>query len=636
MPRIARSLLIALAAGAAAAVAAAQGTPPVRLAGNARPDAPGGLRVVVDADDDDEDGVVDAAQERAIPEEDLVAFEIDAGARLRVEGPLRVIHAGAPIALPSGPERRGRLLLQGTRASARAGDAALVVEAQGQATRIPVTVVSAGILDGRNRLLDARRDAVGVSHAVTNDASLPRSDAFDAPSRDPDNIRVELWDPAVTESTVRATIESLDAENGRVRASLRDVVLSRPRAGAPFRSPWLRLVADQVDLEAPGVQGRVLRVALRDVVRVRYETPGGGVMQSVRVGRPGDEDGPLAARAASMRVHILRVSPGGRPVMGTDDASAMRLGREQVRIANEVWLQCFVGWGAPEDAYVALHDPPPPTLVAIGEGDGLPAAGGGAIRFRVAGRAIRPVTTIAGDPPIATALAVARAVRALGFNARVTENAPTEFGAGRSADVLVRRRDGGPVTIEADGGAPLSTDARQTLEIGRVDLGDGVLEFDNMNAASGTLEERTLVKTLGDEDPTTIDIFLVNRFTNGTRQGEAFIEGDAGAVINALILDRTGIRQQRQAWTQSHEIGHVLLNQPFHPDNVGPDRPWLLMDSDSSLGTVTGPKRLSWDECHRVRTESGVDAMPALLRRYDARQRTPVVAAEAFDRGYPR
>jgi hypothetical protein len=139
-----------------------------------------------------------------------------------------------------------------------------------------------------------------------------------------------------------------------------------------------------------------------------------------------------------------------------------------------------------------------------------------------------------------------------------------------------------------------------------------------------------------DSDPSTIELFVVNRFTAGTRQGEAFIESDGNAIVNAVVLDRNGVRQEREAWTQSHEVGHILLDQPFHPDNVGPDRPWLLMDADSSQGLVTGPKRLTWDECHRVRTRSGVHARPALLRRLDPRTSTPPGPFPPFDPGYPR
>ncbi len=506
-----------------------------------------------------------------------------------------------------------------------------MVQSGNQTVRVPVTVVGLSVLDAHDGIVDPSRDAVGVSHAITNDASLPRRSAWDGQSPDPDNVRLEILDPRGGTGSLSATLESLDPATGVVHGTLA-VTLTRPRPGLPFRSRFLRLVGDDVDANAPGVGGQVLRVALRDAVRLRYD----GATQSVRVGRPGDEQGPRAARRGHMRIHILRMGRHGTPVIGTDDASAFRLGRRQVQIANEIWLQCFVGWGTPAQADVDIVAPPPPTLVSIANADGLTARGHGVIRLRIEGHTIPPVTTVEGAAPVSTALALAAAIEAAGFRTRVTENAPTEFGAGRSADVLVRTREGAPVTITPDGSAPLGTDAQQSVSIGKVDLSDGIREFDNMNAAAGTLEERTLVEALADDDPSTIDIFIINRFTAGTRQGESFIEGDGGAILNALILDRTGIEQEQQAWTQSHEIGHVLEDQPFHPDNVGPDRPWLLMDADSSQGTVTGPKRLTWQECDRVRVESGVNALPTLLTPMDPRTTPPPRGTAHFDRGYPR
>src|SRR5262249_11721261 len=158
-------------------------------------------------------------------------------------------------------------------------------------------------------------------------------------------------------------------------------------------------------------------------------------------------------------------------------------------------------FGAPEEADVRVEDPPPPWLLAVGDDDGLPAAGGGTLRLRVDGHALAPVTTRAGALPVETALDVAAAARAAGFRATGIENAPTENGAGHSADVLVRSREGRPATLAADGSAPLSTDARQHVRIGSVDLADGITEFDNMNATAGSLEERTLLRALADDDP---------------------------------------------------------------------------------------------------------------------------------------
>src|SRR5207253_5630878 len=123
-------------------------------------------------------------------------------------------------------------------------------------------------------------------------------------------------------------------------------------------------------------------------------------------------------------------------------------------------------------------------------------------------------------------------------------------------------------------GVAVTSDAQQSISIGRVDFNDGLDEFNNLNSSSGTLEERTMLKSLTDDDPTSIDLFVINRFTHQTRIGEAFVEGDGGALINALIMDRAGVAAQREAWTQSHEAGHIFLNQPWHPDNMGPDRPW--------------------------------------------------------------
>jgi hypothetical protein len=303
-------------------------------------------------------------------------------------------------------------------------------------------------------------------------------------------------------------------------------------------------------------------------------------------------------------------------VIGVDELSALRIVREELSIANQIWLQCGVTFGDPAEAAITSADPPPPTLLAVADGNGLPAAGGGELRFRVDGRTLGPIETRAGDSPQTTALNLADALHEAGFQAMVTVNPSTVFGAGESADILVRRKDSSLVVIEAIAGVPLSSDTRQTLHIGQVDLGDGLDEFNNMTAQSGTLEERTLLKALGDDDPSTIDLFIVNRFSHGTRQGEAFIEASAGPLINAVILDRNGLRQRQTAWTMAHEIGHVLLNQPLHPDNLGPDRPSLLMDSDNNRGTVNGPKRLSPEECERVRYESGVNAIPQLLRRF--------------------
>ncbi len=483
--------------------------------------------------------------------------------------------------------------------------------------------VSVRLLDGDNHVLVPERDALEISHAVTNDGTLPASADFAAHSRDPRDVRIEVDDAADKGKGLWATIESLDGTTLAQRSVLR-LPLSRSRPDQPFRSRFVRLVGDGVDLHAPEAEAQTLLVALRDRVRVRYESARGTVETVLRVGAPGASSGPRAARLAKLHVHVLRTESDGPPVIGGDPQGALGIVDGQIRVANAVWLQCNVTFGDPRELPIDVVSPPVPSLLAIGDGDGLPARGDGLVRFRVEGKSIGPIGTVALATPIETARSIEKALQKAGFSARVSENARTRFGAGASADVLVLRRDGSPARLSADGSVALCSDARQRLELGVVDLRDGLSEFDNMNAQVGTLEERALVKTLADDDPSTIDLFIVNRFTEATRQGEAFIAKGGGAIANAVILDRQGLRHLPLAWTLAHELGHVLLDDPLHPDNVGPDRPWLLMDADNSRGTVNGPKRLRPDDCERARARSA-----SLLVPYDAEPPAGTVPVDA-------
>jgi hypothetical protein len=586
------------------------------------------LLLPVDLDDDDDDGVADDDQIADVPREDLVELVLQAGdgpVKLVPLGELRVIRRGIAMPTPATltqDELPVPIFLQARGPSMGGRPLALLVSRGGRTTRVDFHAVELSLLDANNRRLAPERDGLQVSRRVTNDRSLPRTTRYDARSPDPDNVRLQIVDAAGGGKVLTARIESLLPVRDTVRDAI-ELRLTRPRIGLPFRSPFVRLVSDEVDRHAPGVAGQVLQVGLRDRLRIVYRSDLGEVTQQLRVGRPGDEDGPRAARRARLRAVVMRAYPGGPPVIGVDDASALRIVRDEVAIANEIWLQCGMTFGPPSETAVTITDSPGATLIAVSDGDGLPAAGDGEIRLRVDGRELSPIRTRPEATPMQTALQLEIALEQAGFDAVVTVNPKTVFGAHSGADVLVRRPDGRFVELQPVSGKTLSSDSRQRITVGRVDLGDGLAEFDNMTATGGTLEERTLIKALGDGDPSTIDLFIVNRFTQGTRQGEAFIEGSAGPIVNTVVLDRNGLRQRQTAWTMAHEIGHVLLNHPLHPDNVGPDQPSLLMDADNNRGTVNGPKRLTEAECQRVRRESGVDASPPLLRRHDARPGVP-------------
>jgi hypothetical protein len=595
----------------------------------------------LDADDDDDDGVPDmlSAVMPSVSRDDdqaAVSIELDARGPLRVEthGGVRVIDAGGLLSANAefSVAQRHTVRLVGVATSERADDARVVFVSGSVAAAVNVTVAAVVLLRGDNSIVWPHRDAVSVAHSVTNDDSLPRGLQWSARSGDPDDVRVELWDPggpiaptARLDAIVQHAAGILSV--GSRRSTLRSLPLARDVDRSPFRSRFVRLVGDLTDAAAPGVQGQTLLVGLRDRVRASYQRPGvaGEAAFDVRVGRPGNEDGPLAARRARWRLITLRATPGGHPVIGNDDDGASALLREQVTISNEIYLQCGITFGASSSYPVLIADPPRNSLLSVSDDVGLRAAGG-EINLRVAGRSIGPIATRAGWTPLETAEAIGRAIVRAGLVARVTANRRTDYASEGSADVQARDAQGRWVAFEPVANVPMTTDRRQRLALGVVDLSDGLEEFQNMNSASGTLEERTLMKSLTDDDPTTIELVVVNRFTRATRIGEAFVEGDGGSILNALFLDRAGLSAQREAWTQSHEVGHILLDQPWHPDNLGPDRPWLLMDADASLAAVNGPKRLTLAECARIRAESGPLAVPSLLQRFDEARPSPRAA----------
>jgi hypothetical protein len=147
--------------------------------------------------------------------------------------------------------------------------------------------------------------------------------------------------------------------------------------------------------------------------------------------------------------------------------------------------------------------------------------------------------------------------------------------------------------------------------VGEVNLGDGLSHFEDLDAAAGTVEERTLVRAYQDDDPSTIDVFIVPSFSKTGRIGESFIDADGSGIQNAVIVDRAAIRSGARSYALAHEIGHVLLDMPGHPDDFGVDRPWLLMDAADP--TIFGPRRLSVGDCERAVVQSGPGSNVPLL-----------------------
>lgn len=375
----------------------------------------------------------------------------------------------------------------------------------------------------------------------------------------------------------------------------------------------IRLVPDEIDRNHPTTKERSLRAILGGAVEL-MEPTSGRRLGSIRVGGPRETAiGPIVRYRGHLRVFLVRPTAGGPPPVGSDDAGALALARAEAAQASALWAACGIGFGPPSDLEVAIVDPPRTHLVALGCGHAMPSETGGRIRLRIDGReVIVPIEP--NVAPYGAARVLAAAILKAGFIARVSDNPAIGATALGSSDVVVHRRSGELALIEAPTAGPLMTDPRLTVCLGRVDLADGLQHFGDVDAIAGTIEERALIKAFDDGDPGTIEVFVVPSFASGGRIGESFIGADGGSVRNVLIEDRAALRADRASFALAHELGHVLLDEPGHPDDFGRDTPSRLMDADATNGTAFGPRRLLVEECVRALRQSGPLAPVPLLR----------------------
>lgn len=389
----------------------------------------------------------------------------------------------------------------------------------------------------------------------------------------------------------------------------------------------IRATADRIDRAHPESAGRSLRAEVGGQLLVRVAKK---KATSIRVGGPRrTELGPIDRFRARLRVHVLRTVAGGPPAVGHSEASALDRVREEIDGASLVWGQCGVHFGPTSDLWIRVQDPPPSHLLAVGCGLGLPASGG-QIRFRVGSRLFE-IPSFRGETPIRIARRVAEVLRSNGLNAEVSRNPRIEPGALETADVLVRQGETraqlyppsahqkpAPTSTNASIAArPLiSTDPSLSVCIGSVDFADGLTHFADQDAPAGTLEERTLVKAYADHDPSTLEVFVIPGFSSRHRVGESFLDAGGNAIYNAVILDRAAIRAGAHSHVLSHELGHVLLDMPGHPDDNGVDQPSALMDADATDPSIFGPRRLSVAECERVVRQRGPESPAPLLEHW--------------------
>ena len=562
--------------------------------------AAGSVVIFADLDDSDDNGIADARGTTfgTAVTEALHAIDNPKGQRVRVsQGGVRLI-AGEKLA-PRGSGAK-RVFLQGT----TPGPAAVSVGAQ----TLRVQVLGFALLDRVGRRVDP-----ALSHASIS-RSLPASLRGKSALPDDDSLRWLVVGPAgaLPKSVHVVSVDAASAPLDRLGdVPLADVQCPKTVSGsdkACRATPFLRATSDDIDRSHPDSAAVSLRAEVGGKIVISVEER---AITSLRVGGPRvTAVGPLGRYRAKLRVHLVRQAKGGAPPIGGTEAVAKRLARADLRAASGVWGQCGVSFGPAKEQFIQVVDPPEPFLVAVGCDRGLPASGGN-IRLQVDGKTVQVATPPGASPRRVTHL-LKRALIAAGLAPIVSPNPRIAPGAMPTFDLLVRRRDGSRAAVSASG--PVSSDPTMNVCIGEVELSDGLTHFSDFDAAAGTVEERALIKALADADPSSIEVIVIPSFARTGRIGESFIFADGGSVRNVVIIDRAAIVAGARSYTLAHELGHILLDVPGHPDDYGVDRPSDLMDADAADPTIFGPRRLSVAECERAQRQSGAGAPMPLLR----------------------
>jgi len=574
------------------------------------------LLLTVGRSDADSDGRADRQQHqlepvalRPLPQ--LSFGETDEAKWAPTAGPLRLVDAGGRVLgvranerTPLGSSAPYYLLgMAPGRTALRAGGSLREAE-----------VVDVRAFDGKGHELDWASAWASPSRA------LPEELAVDEP-RDADALHFVLVGSA------RALPEKLElvseSPSGRYRDSLaklelgvvpcppdvHDVGLSCKQTGP------VRVVGDAVDRAHPRVVGRSILGEVGGRLRVVL---GPSASSSLPIGGPRglEVEGPGRYRAR-LRARILRTTRGGMPAVGTSDAEARDLVLSEIALASHVWGQCGIHFGQPGDVDVQVVDPPDASLISVGCDEALPASGG-EIALRVEGQGLR-LKTSPGQTPEAVAGRLAELLEERGYRVERFTNPRTESAALPTVDLAVRDRTGRLLSLAPDRAGEISSDPSLRVCSLAVHLEDGLDHFSDGDAAAGTLEERTLLRALMDDDARTIDLLIVPVFAGLGRIGESFIFSPGASIQNALILDRGGIRASMRSFTLAHELGHILLDMPGHPDDYGIDRPSSLMDADAADGTIFGPRRLSLADCQRALRQSGPGAPVPLLEAWPLR-----------------
>jgi hypothetical protein len=461
------------------------------------------------------------------------------------------------------------------------------------------------------RVLDFRGDRLDLASLQASLSRTLPEELGSIPGPDRDALRFLLVGPP--DSSLEALeVLTLSAE-GRpldVLVNFSAEPVTCPEGVAPElvcrQTRPLRLVGDLLTRNHPSLKQRSLRAEVGGTLRIAL---GGHKLAEIPVGGPRRLDGtPLGRLRARLRVLVLRARQGGAPALGGSDAGARQLMQQELASAAAIWGQCGVDFGSSGKPSIEIVEPPTTQLLSVGCGLGQ-AASGGSLRLQ-SGRKSVVLATHVGESPMSVALRLSTVLAASGKAPRVFENQRAAGDALPSADVLLD----GPRKWQRAAAGPLSSDPTLPLCLGQVDLSDGVTHFGDSDAFVGTLEERALLRAFDDGDPGTVEVLVVPELDGGQRIGESFIVSPGSSLSNSVIIDRSAISAGARSFALAHELGHVFLAMPGHPDDYGVDQSWSLMDADVADGTIFGPRHLSLADCERAVTQTGPASLTPVLQ----------------------
>lgn len=547
---------------------------------------------------------LNAEQQRALSRLPWVPSNLFApGATVPEVGPLRFV---SPT---------GQLLAVGATIPA-AGVRLLPTQPGAVALRLAKSVQQLSIVE--LQLMSQRNGTMLPRHRLSLSRVLPAELALQASSApvDEEAVRVRLVGPA------SALPSALNVTAFFPDRSFMDTLSNVPLRSAECVSADLlcaeteplRLVPDTIERNHPAIVGRSLMAQVGGEVELRLNP---AVALRLLVAAPDGVDPSGAAPGRyklRLRTRLINMQPGGPPPVGNDNSEAVKIVSDELDAASRVWGQCGIVLGPRDEWDIQVVDPPQLTLLEVGCRGAL-LASGGTVAFEAGKQQVR-LQLRAGQSPRDVARLLAQRLDSIGLKTRVFRNAQVSYAALPSYDVLVFDRAGRPVALRPIQGQPFSMDPTLSVCQGKLDLADGLEHFVDFNAAAGTREERMLLRAFSDDDPTTIELIVVPLFAGVGRIGESFIKSPGGSLMNALILDRGGVRAGTRSLTLAHELGHILLEMPGHPDDFGVDTPSSLMDADASDATIFGPRRLTLEDCRRALIQNGPGAPTPVLEAW--------------------